>query len=132
MSHSTRKRRSHHYHRRQTQQTAEKLSVQHPHQLAHGEPYVDIRGSYDPAGAQVAYVPNDPEQPIGGTAATDIADLTQQATDYLRRFPCHAAKAKRYDRPHQQRRLSYENRSTDRALWKVCTASPNEAQQELR
>lgn len=46
-----------------------------------GEPYVDIRGTYDPAGAQVAYVPNDPAQPIGGTAATDIADLTQQATD---------------------------------------------------
>jgi ABC-type transporter Mla subunit MlaD len=46
-----------------------------------GEPYVDIRGPYDPAGTQVAYVPNDPEQPIGGTSATDIADLTQQATD---------------------------------------------------
>jgi hypothetical protein len=81
MSHSTRKRRSHHT-----------IAVK-PHKLLKsyqysirtnsliGEPYVDIRGSYDPAGAQVAYVPNDPAQPIGGTAATDIADLTQQATD---------------------------------------------------
>ncbi|HEX8236475.1 MAG TPA: MlaD family protein [Abditibacteriaceae bacterium] len=51
-----------------------------------GEPYVDIRGTYNPARAADAYAANNEAQVISGTSPVTVADLSQEATTIGRDF----------------------------------------------